>query len=1070
VLCAKVYSRVLGRFSSSQMIEPDSSEPSSREKGNSRFKSGDVAGALECYTQAIKGEEGGNAEGRATLLGNRAACHLKLGDLHQCVTDCTEALELNPTFVKALYRRSQAYAQQGENNKALHDLLRMLKLEPQNKDGLELMRQVRTKAEKEREGAQSEVKNGIRALSQAETVKQVEVVLRALVNLCVDDKSHALEFLRSAGLVALENALEKWWRKQQNSNTSTAALILTVLTSLIQHAGVAERYVDVSAGETAAAPGRLLLDESGQKLKLSAVCALAVGGASEDDASMTQSTICLIMRILKGMPLFGASEGGEDDEPEPFMSKSSSEAILQALLRGLKSCREDESVEVFSLVTDAAASFASDIPDFLTPEKLIDERLESLEDRKARMRRLRCARKRSKANAQLTFDSGFVDELVQHLDSVNQTIKTRAIACFGRLVQALDDDEAIKSHFGAKVYFIVAAEDKAISEFSTRAAVTAALYIPRPELGTWALGREGDGPGQLLALISTGDVRCQDLAAEVLCLASASEDGGALISSLVNAGALKTLLQSPNSSTRAAAASALTKLSLKAKAMAEESSEVAQVLNTAFDVLRVAVQTSSSSSSSSLSSSGDKQPSLLVSFSAFDVTSSTASSSSGSALACTSAPTTVERAVEIIASMIGRTHVKEEIVHGSFRLAPAIQTLVAVSPLLDERSTAAYGIAHILASITVTNSELRSIALAEKDISPEQYEQLQELQRIKTKDEKTGQVLEEKKEDKDKDTAELCNLRIKRLISNKETVPLLCRFVSKGSPQTIEAATRALRQVCVEESVRGVVIQQGGLKACCQVAMNESVARASRREAAHAVAKTLITINPNLLSEHQRLGAVQPLLYLCREVDSSNLQQYEALLSLANICSCGQAEQDKLGADKGVSAVHYLIFTEHTMVRRAACEVLCNMSTHADVLKLLRAPDKVRLWLGLCEDWDNGCSEGEVPSQQSVLTSRAAAGTLAMAIDDEEVCAALVQENVARTLIKLFESENPELVHRALVLAAGLASSGGKAAAEHLVKNNILPALVVVANLVKEPQLKALANDAHKVISAQAVV
>jgi len=418
--------------------------------------------------------------------------------------------------------------------------------------------------------------------------------------------------------------------------------------------------------------------------------------------------------------------------------------------------------------------------------------------------------------------------------------------------------------------------------------------------------------------------------------------------------------------------------------------------------------------------------------------------------------------------MIGRTHVKEELVHGSFRLAPAIQTLVSVSPLLDERSTAAYGIAHILAAITVTNSELRAIALAEKDISPEQYEQLQELQRIKTKDEKTGQVLEEKKEDKDSDTAELCHLRIKRLISNKETVPLLCRFVSKGSPQTIEAAAKALKQVCVEESVRGIVIQQGGLKACCQVAMNESVARTSRREAAHAVAKTLVTTNPNLLSEHQRLGAVQPLLYLCREVDSTNLQQYEALLSLANICSCGQAEQDKLGADKGVSAVHYLIFSDHRMVRRAACEVLCNMATHADVLKLLRAPDKVRLWLGLCEDWDNGCSEeGEAPSQQSVLTSRAAAGTLAMAIDDEEVCAALVQENVARTLLKLFESENPELIHRALVLAAGLASVGGKTAADHLVKQNILPALVVVANLVKEPQLKALANDAHNVISAQ---
>ncbi len=43
----------------------------------------------------------------------------------------------------------------------------------------------------------------------------------------------------------------------------------------------------------------------------------------------------------------------------------------------------------------------------------------------------------------------------------------------------------------------------------------------------------------------------------------------------------------------------------------------------------------------------------------------------------------------------------------------------------------------------MTNKELRDKALAEKDISPEQFEQLQQLQRVKTKDEQ-GNVIEEK--------------------------------------------------------------------------------------------------------------------------------------------------------------------------------------------------------------------------------------------------------------------------------------------------------------------------------------
>ncbi len=101
------------------------------------------------------------------------------------------------------------------------------------------------------------------------------------------------------------------------------------------------------------------------------------------------------------------------------------------------------------------------------------------------------------------------------------------------------------------------------------------------------------------------------------------------------------------------------------------------------------------------------------------------------------------------------------------------------------------------------------------------------------------------------------------------------------------------------------------------------------------MSKTLVTTNPNMLTEHQRLGAIKPLVTLCRESGATNLQQFEALLALTNILSCGPTEHEKFAAEKGVHAVHYLIFSEHLMVRRAATEALCNMSSNEHLLEVI---------------------------------------------------------------------------------------------------------------------------------------
>lgn len=74
----------------------------------------------------------------------------------------------------------------------------------------------------------------------------------------------------------------------------------------------------------------------------------------------------------------------------------------------------------------------------------------------------------------------------------------------------------------------------------------------------------------------------------MICLASALETAADLLAAVVSSGTLTTLLHAPSAGIRAAAASTMTKLSIKAKALSQDSAEVAQIMNTALTVLKSA--------------------------------------------------------------------------------------------------------------------------------------------------------------------------------------------------------------------------------------------------------------------------------------------------------------------------------------------------------------------------------------------------------------------------------------------------------------------------------------------------
>lgn len=115
-----------------------------KSKGNESFSAGEYAQAILLYTLALDhaaelpdaSDAGGSNKQlfpRHVVLSNRSASFLKLGHHDKALKDATEAVILEPTYVKGVFRKGLALHAMGQYRDAITSLGAASKIEPKNK-------------------------------------------------------------------------------------------------------------------------------------------------------------------------------------------------------------------------------------------------------------------------------------------------------------------------------------------------------------------------------------------------------------------------------------------------------------------------------------------------------------------------------------------------------------------------------------------------------------------------------------------------------------------------------------------------------------------------------------------------------------------------------------------------------------------------------------------------------------------------------------------------------------------------------------------------------------------------
>ncbi|KAJ9576629.1 hypothetical protein L9F63_025474 [Diploptera punctata] len=109
---------------------------SHKSEGNDHFKAGEFKKSLQSYTLALRTCPLAFERDRAVMYSNRGAAKMKMNLNVSAIEDCSKAIELDSTYLKAYYRRAQLNEATEKLDEALADYKKILELDPLHREAL----------------------------------------------------------------------------------------------------------------------------------------------------------------------------------------------------------------------------------------------------------------------------------------------------------------------------------------------------------------------------------------------------------------------------------------------------------------------------------------------------------------------------------------------------------------------------------------------------------------------------------------------------------------------------------------------------------------------------------------------------------------------------------------------------------------------------------------------------------------------------------------------------------------------------------------------------------------------
>lgn len=101
-----------------------------KEEGNEQFKKGDYIEAESSYSRALQMCPSCFQKDRSILFSNRAAARMKQDKKEMAISDCSKAIKLNPSYIRAILRRAELYEKTDKLDEALEDYKSILEKDP----------------------------------------------------------------------------------------------------------------------------------------------------------------------------------------------------------------------------------------------------------------------------------------------------------------------------------------------------------------------------------------------------------------------------------------------------------------------------------------------------------------------------------------------------------------------------------------------------------------------------------------------------------------------------------------------------------------------------------------------------------------------------------------------------------------------------------------------------------------------------------------------------------------------------------------------------------------------------